>query len=179
MTFSTPKTGRPSGTKNKHGHSAGRKRKQIAHQSDLSRWMPKRRQNIDSSPEDSNAEYEANNQQLYATAAEVSETSNRFKSSKPQVRVITLIRQVSMNKTLTEKWPFFKCNCSCHLVQSYAIDEADIAIQEQTSVEVSDLERLIDSNGCFAEEEHMEEEEHIEEDQALEKNEFLEKNRRS
>jgi hypothetical protein len=52
-----------------------------------------------------------------------------------------------MNKTLTEKRLFFKCNCSCHLVQSYAIDEADIAIQEQKSIEVSDLNRLIDSRG--------------------------------
>jgi hypothetical protein len=145
MTFSKPKNGRPSGTKNKHGHNAGRKRKQIAHQSDL--WMPKRRQNTDSGPEDSNTEYEANNQQLYAAATEVSETSNRSKSSKPQVRVIALIRHVSMNKTLTEKRLFFKCNCSCHLVQSYAIDEADIAIQEQTSIEVSDLNCLIDSRG--------------------------------
>jgi hypothetical protein len=43
MTFSMPKTECSSGTKNKHGHSAGRKGKQIAHQSDL--WIPKRRQN--------------------------------------------------------------------------------------------------------------------------------------
>jgi hypothetical protein len=60
------------------------------------------------------------------------------------------------------------------LIQSYAIDEVDIAIQEQISIKVSDLERFIDSNGCFAEEGHMEEEEHIEEehiaeDQVLEK----------